>query len=747
MIFRSWRLLFPIVGASVLIATLAASAAANAQQAGAEVKTFEIPRLEMSPVVDGVLDEEAWASAAVISDLHQLDPIEYAQPSEDTEVLVYYDADALHIAARMRSSDPDSMAANILRQGSVIWNDDHFMLILSPFNNGRDGYQFRLNPNGVRFDGLYIGPNRTQFDWDGIWQGAAESDENGWTAEMSIPFKTLSFDEENDTWGINFARSVQSKNERMAWVSRNRSQSPAIVGEAAGFQDIDQGQGLDVVPSLTLRESKDFAQPGSESDFDPSLDVFYRLTPSLNASLTLNTDFSATEVDDRQVNLTRFGLFFPEKRDFFLRDADAFEFGGLGALFNTQLSTILDQNARPFFSRRIGLSRSGQPVDIEYGGKLSGRAGAWNLGGLAIRQDSFDDVDATNLFVGRVSRNVLDESSVGVIMTHGDPQSNVDNSLVGVDFRYLNTRLPNGKTIQAEAWFQQTDTDGLSGDDSAYGVRFRLPSQAGLLATVGYKEVQENFNPALGFINRAGIRDTSIELGWTKRNPEEARIRSVLTRFGLQRVEWLDGGLQTQVLDGRIFSIFNQAGDNLRLIYRGTKEVLREPFTIWNPDPSSGELPITIPVGEYDFVTPTLAIATENSRKVSGNLTLRTGDFYTGSRNNVDAQLTWIPIRNFRTFVSYSYNDIDLPEGNFELRLARLGFDFVFSNTLSWTNLFQYDNDSEILGFNSRLHWIPQAGREAFIVLNHNLEDVDRDNTFCLAAADLSLKFSYTFRF
>ncbi|HEY5624236.1 MAG TPA: sugar-binding protein, partial [Gammaproteobacteria bacterium] len=532
-------------------------------------------------MLDGVLDDAVWRSATLVSDFHQIEPVEYGEPTERTDVYVYYDDEALHVGARLWSTGAESVTANILRQGAFIWFDDQFILVLDPYSNGRDGYSFRLNPNGVRHDGLYIGPRRAQWDWDGIWQGSASVDENGWTAEMSIPFKTLSFDGDNDTWGINFGREMQSKNEQMGWVSRNRTQNPSISGLATGFSNLSQGRGLDIVPSLTVRDSKDFRLGASESDFDPSLDVFYRLTPSLNASLTFNTDFSATEVDDRQVNLTRFGLFFPEKRDFFLQDADAFEFGDLGTLFDTQLSRVLDQNARPFFSRRIGLSGSGQPVDLEYGGKISGRAGPWNIGALAIRQDEFGDVEATDLFVGRVTRNVLSESRVGVIMTEGDPLSNFDNSLVGFDFRYLNTRLPNGKTVQAEAWYQQSDTDGLTGEDAAWGLRFQLPSQSGLIARVGIKEVEENFNPALGFINRAGVRDTSVELGWIKRNSDETRIRSFLTRFGLQRVEWLDGGLQQQVIDGRVFSIFNQAGDNLRLIYRRTKEVLREPFTIW----------------------------------------------------------------------------------------------------------------------------------------------------------------------
>ncbi len=729
-----------IVGATLCLEALAQSSADPN-------KTIEMARTSTPPTIDGRLDEDAWRGAAIITGLHQMDPIEYSEASEKTDFYVLYDKDALYVAARMWDSRPERITANILRQGAWIGNDDHLVLILDPYNNGREGYQFQLNPNGVRYEGLFVGPTQMQWNWDGIWQAAATQDDKGWIAEMAIPFKTLSFTAQSDTWGINFGRRVQSKNERMAWVSRNRTQSPSISGRAVGFEGLDQGLGLDVVASVSVSDRKDFSVQGSASELDPSLDVFYRITPSLNGSLTIHTDFSATEVDDRQVNLTRFGLFFPEKRDFFLQDADAFEFGGLGSLGSSQLSGILDQNARPFFSRRIGLSASGQPVDLEYGGKLSGRTGPWTLGALAIRQDAFAEVDATDLFVGRAALNVLNESSVGVITTLGDPRSNLDNSLVGVDFRYLNTRLPNGKTIQAEAWYQKTDTEGLAGDDAAYGLRFRLPSGSGLLANVGYKEVQANFNPALGFINRSGVRDYSLQLGWTHRNSQDSRIRTLLSRWGFQRVELIDGGLQTEVLDARVISITTRPGDNYRLVYRGTKEVLREPFTIWSPDPSSGEQPITIPVGEYSFVTPTFAIQTESSRKISGSVVFRTGDFYTGERNNVDTRMTWIPTEHFRASLSYNVNDIDLPEGDFTLRLVRVGLDFIFSNTLSWVNLIQYDNDSELLGINSRLHWIPQAGREAFIVLNHNLQDLNRNDSFHSSLADLSLKFSYTFRF
>jgi hypothetical protein len=275
-------------------------------------------RTATPPVIDGDLSDAVWASAAVISDLHQLDPFEYSEPSEATEIYVLYDDDALYIGAYMRTSDPNGITANTLRQGAAIGNDDQLILILDPYNSQRDGYQFQVNPNGVRYDGIFVGPSIMQWNWDGIWDAVTSRDDTGWTVEIVIPFKTLSFNPTTETWGINFGRRAQAKNERMAWVSRNRQQTPSIAGRATGITGINQGIGLDIIPSVSINHHKDFVTPSDATDMEPSLDVFYKLTPSLSGSLTVNTDFSATEVDDRQVNLPRFGLFFPEKRDFFL---------------------------------------------------------------------------------------------------------------------------------------------------------------------------------------------------------------------------------------------------------------------------------------------------------------------------------------------------------------------------------------------------------------------------------------------
>ncbi|HMB73024.1 MAG TPA: sugar-binding protein, partial [Gammaproteobacteria bacterium] len=344
-------------------------------------KSISLVRTATPPIIDGVLDDAVWEQAAFIDDLHQVQPVEYAQPSERTEIYVLYDDEALYIGARMHMSNPDEITANVMRQyGQQMTQDDTLFVTLDPFNSRRSGYFFGINPNGVRLDGLYRNVSEYYSDWDTIFYAQSAIDEDGWTTEYAIPFKSISFDPTTDTWGLNFSRAIQERNEDIAWVTRNRRWDPSSAGLATGLEGLRQGVGLDVVPSVSMSRSRVFAnenQPDPslrfdssvERNYEPSLDVVYKLTPALNGSLTINTDFSATEVDDRQVNLTRFSLFFPEKRDFFLREADIFEFGRIGAQDgNGSLSGATRQNGRPFFSRRIGLSPNGGAVGLDVGG-------------------------------------------------------------------------------------------------------------------------------------------------------------------------------------------------------------------------------------------------------------------------------------------------------------------------------------------------------------------------------------------
>jgi hypothetical protein len=696
----------------------------------ARAKSVRIVRTPAPPIIDGILDEPAWQLAAQVEDLHEIQPTEYAPASERTVVYLLYDSDAIYIAARLYDSDPSQVTARILRQGEQVFGDDWFSVLLDPFHDRRSGYRFMTNPNGLRQEGLFQNISEEQWDWEGIWYTASTTDGQGWVTEIAIPFKTLSFDPGNDTWGINFRRAIARRDERTGWVSRNRNSDPSTSGTVVGLTGLEQGVGLDIVPSVSLSERQPFDGTASSSDAEPSLDVFYKLSPSLTGALTINTDFSATEVDDRQVNLTRFGLFFPEKRDFFLQDADIFEFGGL------------EENGRPFFSRRIGLSDDGALVDLEVGGKVTGRVGRFNLGLLSARQDAIGaTIPADNATVLRASANLLEESSVGMILTEGNPGGIADNSLAGADFLYRNSRLPGGKLVEVNAWLQKSDTEGETGDQSAYGLRIGMPNNSGWRGGVRLQKLGEHFEPGLGFLNRPGVRSLDFSTEYTHR-PREGLFRSLSSGYDAERTELLNGELQSQSVRYTLIELENRFGDALSVEHEAEQEQLDEPFEI-----SDG---IIIPMDRYSFGGTSIEIETADQRKVWGSAGYQRSDFFGGHRTEIEAEVSWRPSGRLRTSFGYDFNDIDLPQGSFVTRLVSFRTDVAFSSQLSWVTRIQYDNVSERMGINLRLHWIPQAGREAFVVLNHNLLrdfDLDRDDRFHSEVADTVIKYSYTFRF
>ena len=655
-----------------------------------------------------------------------------------------YTTDALYVGARMFDSEPDQIAAPTLRHGQGMPFDDRLVIILDPFNQGRAGYRFETNLNAARHDSLYTTPFRFTLDWNTIWEAATSVDGNSWIAEVEIPFKSLPFDPNLDTWGFNFGRGIRRRNEEMSWVSLDRTYNPTIMGEMSGMQGMDQGVGLDLVPSFAAIRQREFNPSGSAQNYEPSLDAFYRLTPSLNAALTINTDFSAAEVDNRQVNLGRFNLFFPERRDFFNNDSDLFQFGGISNMAggNSASSGGSRENARPYFSRKLGLAADGSPVDINYGGRISGRVGRFNIGALAIKQDQNAGVDASELLITRVSANVLDDSRIGFIYTDGDPTSDLDNSVAGVDFQYINNQLSNGRRLQGNVFFQQSDTTGLDGDDASYGFGLAYPSSDGFRARVGYKVVEDNFNPAMGFVNRSNIEDLTADVGYTHFF-ESGLFQTAFAGIDTQRIELIDGGLQTEVVNYRLLELETTSRDGITLNHFESKEVVRNTFAIFRQTGNE----VYIQPGSYDFGETQIGFNTAGQREFSGSVNYRTGDFFNGERVNINSSFTWNQSRYFSMSLRYDWNDIELPQGDFTTRLSSVNSQVAFSPNLYWISLLQYDNVSEEIGINTRLQWVPKAGQEAFVVLNYNLQDWDQDNTFNTAFSDLSVKLRYTFRF
>ena len=725
--------------AGVAIAvSLTMACVASVAQEGAVRKVMDIVRTETPPLVDGRLDEQVWQQATVIADLHQYDPLEHGVPSETSIFYVLYDDENLYVGARLLDSEPSLISARQMVQGQSVDVDDRIEVILDPFNNKRTGYRFQLNPRGVRRDGLFDRGTRVNEDWDGIWHAEAVIDDEGWTAEIVIPFKSLNFDPNNPDWGFTVGRAIPRKQEKMAWTSFDRDIHPSSAGVLSGFSGLQQGRGLDIIPSVSLAGNQNYLTDSRATQTDPSLDVFYNFSPSLTGILTFNTDFSATEVDDRQVNLTRFPTFFPEKRDFFLKDVDIFSFGP-GRSGNGR-----NANGIPYFSRRIGLSDTGQAVDINSGAKLTGRVGRFNVGVLGVNQDGFEGrngyVDESNLFVGRLSANVLEESSVGMIFTSGNPRSNIDNSLAGADFRYRSRQLLPGRTTEGSLWFQQADSGNVDTDESNWGMDFGVNASEGFSGRVEYEVMQPNFDPALGFVRRSNYERGRV-WGTYRYRPQGHRwIRTVQSILSIQQFNaYSTGEFETSNYWFRPFRIENHRGDNISIALMTGREVLVEPFTV-----AGG---IVIPAGEYEDSGYQIEFAWAQDRVLAPRVEFTDTGYYGGERFSAEGGVSWRPSSRWYAGVDFQYNDVVLDHSHFVTRLVQLRTNLAFNVKWSWVNLIQYDNLSRSIGINSRLRWNPRAGEDLYVVLNHDFDALHAFSGVHSRRSEFTVKYSRTFRF
>ncbi|MCB1623346.1 MAG: carbohydrate binding family 9 domain-containing protein [Pseudomonadales bacterium] len=714
--------------AGVLFAAAAgivtAQDATTAPRNAFERKSITIPRTSGRVVVDGKLDDSAWQDAVRLTDATQYLPQDGAAPSEATEFWLMYDADTLYIAAKFDDRDAASIKRAQLVQGQAVFNDDFLEILLDTYNNKRTGYILYVNPNGVQRDGLGLGGMAFNMDWDGIWDAAAQIDSNGWTAEVALPFKTFSFDRDSTTWGINLLRSIRRKNEEIAWSHHDRQINFDLAGEITGLTGLRQGRGVDIVPAYALTTRTRMEIDDTTTLSKPSLDAFWRVTPSLRAAITLNTDFSATEVDDRQVNLTRFSQFFPEKRDFFLDDAEIFEFATLA------------QNGRPFFSRTIGLSAGGQPIDLDAGAKLTGRIGRYSVGALAVRQEPFAGIDAKNLLVARAYANILDQSTVGAIVTSGDPKSNGDNTVLGVDFTLRDRLRGTGPIVEAIGWAQRSSTSGLDGDDAAFGLSVGYPNDR-WSGSLGAQEIQENFRPALGFVNRTGIRQYDGSLKHRRRFAD-GRWRSWLTGIDAREITDQNNVLQSRYLTLLPFTLETRAADAYTLAALLEREVLPAPF----------QLPggLIVAPGDYSYERWRIKYVAAGFRKLAPSIELEGGDFLAGKRFDTRLGLQYRPNEHVYFDAQYQTNALDMPSGRFTARIYTLAANLAFNVNWAWLNVTQYDNFSGRLGVNSRLRWLPAQGQAAYLVLNYDWRE-DFDGGFKPVFAETTLKFNYTFRF
>ena len=679
--------------------------------------------VDEAPEIDGVL-EEIWQDGTLLEDTwRQVNPDEGAMPTQRTEIRLMRDAQNLYVGVRCFDDEPSKIISRVMIRGGSVNRDDNILMVLDPKRDLRTGYIFRMNPNGARADARLVN-GRTDYDWDGQWYGRSSIDDEGWTAEFVVPFRTISIDASNPEWGINFERTIRRNNETVRWQSADRDvsiNSVADAGVVEMFGDIDQGSGIDVRPYGKITVSED---DGVDVAGTGGVDVFWKVTPGLTFVGTVNPDFAETEVDQRVINFTRFSIQFPEKRDFFLEDAGYFDFGGIR-------STPL-----PFYSRRIGLSPQGAPETILGGVKLTGTIDDVAVGILDTQMS--DDVSPAgrNYFAGRALFNVLEQSSIGVIATNGNPLGPESNSLVGADFNFKTTDLEGGRTLSANAWFQQTITQGLeSADATAVGARVAYPNDI-LNLRFGWARIGSDYFPALGFVQRTGIHEF-FGGGRYRWRPEAELVRNVDVGVGGFLVTDLDFETESMDLEFDVPRIQFERGDEVYLEYGIQQEVPTQDFL------AAGQL--LIPAGNYTWNRIEAGFETTSKEPVEIGGSAGWSGYYGGSRTTVSGDFRWQPMPSFLFTAAAQWNEIVLDTGRLDTWLVSSRLNFYFSPDVSWENLLQYDTQSGTVGLNSRFRWSLRDGQEVFLVFNQNVEADDLE--FTIDKTEFVAKIGWTFSF
>lgn len=662
--------------------------------------------------LDGVLDEQAWQQADVATGFTQREPNPGQPATEPTEIRVVYTDSALYVGIRAMAADPGSIVAEEMQRDGALYRDDSVLVLLDTFNDNRNSYFFEVNPNGAFTDALVTDEGRDfNVQWDAVWRAVARRIPEGWSAELEIPFATLRFDPAQDTWGLNVRRLIRHKNEEVFWAPVPLEANlfrVSLSGELTGIRGPEPGLNLRVKPFAVGSASRFQAPNGavSDEDGDLGLDIKWGLTRRMTLDLTYNTDFAEAEVDDQLINLTRFSLFFPEKRDFFLENAGIFEFG-----FNPPGTPYL----KPFFSRRLGISPLGTIVPVEWGARLTGRAGPWSIGLLDLQTDSFDlgrlgEQPEDNWGVVRLKRNLGRRSNVGFIATNRDQEGLGTNQVVGLDTDFK----PNQNTTLS-AFYTRSETDKRSlgggvGDDWAGGARAIWQGPTKLFA-FDFLQIGEEYNPESGFLLRRDIRRYVPRFSLTPRPTTRGPIRNYIFGVTGDFITDLEDETQTIEVGANLFGITLRSEDQAILFADHTLDRVPTPFLIGD---------VQVPAGEYEFNDAGISFETNNSRRMAINGFVLAGDYYGGDRLSSSINLGVRANRYFRSDTTWAYNDIALPGGTFNSHIVRQRLGLSLSPTLFTNTYVQYNDAAELLSLNLRFNWMYRPGADLFLVFNQN---------------------------
>ena len=686
----------------------------------------ELPRMSAHRTseeikVDGVFDESVWQSVEPIRQLYQIQPDQGEPATEQSEVRILYDDKKLYFGFIFFDSEMDKIVANDMRRDSPgLRSNDYGFLLLDTYNDRRNAVFFRFTPvGGIEDTAVSNSGGSLNHSWDIVWECRCRINEDHWTVEIAIPFSQLRF-EQSDVmnWGVNFGREIARKQEIAAWNEAPKTYGglakyrTAYFGTLEGLEGISPSRHLELLPYVLPGMSSVPETEKTQGVFEAGLDLKYGLTPNLTADLTFNTDFAQVEADQEQVNLTRFSLFFPEQRPFFLEGASIFDVGIPRTSFRRPPPLLL------FYSRRIGLAEE-RAIPLLGGGKVTGKIGPYGIGILNVLADKFEDDGTetseadifneprTNYSVVRVNRDILSGSTVGAILVNKQ-DADAYNRTTGLDFSYRPTREINLQGL----WARTFETDVL-GKSNAFSLTgdwrtnlFRLNGS--------YMDIGEDFNPEVGFVQRADIRRFRGDASYTPW-PGKFGIREIQIGPEIDLILTQDNEVETQEItfDTR-FSF--ETGDDIGFQLKNTMENLNEEFLIQD---------ISIPVEDYNFTSFRTSIRTSSSRMITGRLQVEIGEFYSGTRRGFSIEATVRPTARFSIEPFIEFNRITLTDEEFDANAFGGRVGYSFSTTL-FTKLFtQWSTDTDIISANFLVNYIYRPGSDFYLVLNQTYDTRD----------------------
>jgi len=695
--------------------------------------------------IDGRLDEEVYEATATIGDFVQQEPNEGKPATEKTESWVFFDDKNIYVSARCWDTRPDRMVANEMRRDTnQLRQNDTFAVLFDTFHDRRNAYLFYANPIGGFADSQITDESAPNVDWNTVWEVKTGRFSGGWTIEMAIPFKSLRYGPGRDqTWGINLRRVVRWKNEwsHLTQIPRALTTFRGILkvssaGTLVGLQVPGAGPNIELKPYAISSVSTDnTTRPTIANDLAAHLggDAKYGITPNMTADFTVRTDFAQVEVDEQQVNLTRFNLFFPEKRDFFLEGQGTFAFAGRQS---SGLGAGTGDTPYLFFSRRIGLD-AGRSTPIDAGGRLTGKAGKVSIGALNVQtgEDPVTHVDAANFTVLRAKRDVLRRSSIGAMFTHrttlvGRSGSN-DGYGADATFSFF-------QNLRMDTYLARTRTDGREQGDLSYRGLFdyngdKYGVQAERL------EVGRNFNPEIGFVRRLDMRRNYGLLRYSPRPRQIPHVRKFSFQGTLNYTTNTTNRLDTREAVGQFQSEFTSS-DVAIASYAPHFERLVAPFAI-----APG---IRIPAGEYDYHTTHLEYQGGQQRKVSGTMVVETGTFYDGTRTSVGVSGARVQVTpQVSLEPSMQVDWVDLVEGSFIAKVVRTRATYTLTPRIYVSGIVQYNSTNASVGSNLRFRWEYRPGSEVFVVYTDDYDTVDHPGVVPLRNRAFVVKVNRLLRF